>query len=253
MVRMKGVEKYFGSLHVLKNIHLSVAPGEVLVICGPSGSGKSTLLRCVNHLEPIDEGEIFVLGQPVGFRTLPNGRKVPVKEQDMNRLRSQIGMVFQRFNLFPHMTALENVMEGLVTVKKVPRDEAREKAKRLLEKVGLGDKLQNYPSQLSGGQQQRTAIARALGMEPKLMLFDEPTSALDPELIGEVLAVMKDVAKEGMTMMVVTHEMGFAREMADRVIFMDQGEILEEAEPEKFFTEPEHERTKAFLRRILAS
>ncbi|MBZ4653219.1 MAG: transporter related protein [Peptococcaceae bacterium] len=240
MISVRNLSKRFGSLQVLRDVSLEVAPGEVVVIIGPSGSGKSTLLRCLNYLEKPEAGEIMI-----------NGERLGADPHDVIRLRSQIGMVFQRFNLFPHMTALENVIEGPVTVKKVPKEEAVDKGKVLLEKVGLGDKFSSRPSQLSGGQQQRVAIARALAMEPLIMLFDEPTSALDPELVGEVLAVMKDLAKEGMTMVVVTHEMGFAREVADRVLFMDEGRIIEEGKPEEIFTNPKNERTRAFLSKIL--
>ncbi|MFZ5753130.1 MAG: amino acid ABC transporter ATP-binding protein [Bacillota bacterium] len=240
MISVRNLSKRFGSLQVLRDVSLEVAPGEVVVIIGPSGSGKSTLLRSLNYLEKPEAGEIII-----------NGERLGQNPRDVIRMRSQIGMVFQRFNLFPHMTALENVIEGPVTVKKVPKEEALAKGKTLLEKVGLGDKLTSRPSQLSGGQQQRVAIARALAMEPLIMLFDEPTSALDPELVGEVLAVMKDLAKEGMTMVVVTHEMGFAREVADRVLFMDEGRIIEEGKPEGIFSNPQNERTRAFLSKIL--
>ncbi|QNB47299.1 ATP-binding cassette domain-containing protein [Thermanaerosceptrum fracticalcis] len=240
MISVRNLSKRFGSLQVLRDVSLEVAPGEVVVIIGPSGSGKSTLLRSLNYLEKPEAGEIII-----------NGERLGQNPRDVIRMRSQIGMVFQRFSLFPHMTALENVIEGPVTVKKVPKEEALAKGKTLLEKVGLGDKLTSRPSQLSGGQQQRVAIARALAMEPLIMLFDEPTSALDPELVGEVLAVMKDLAKEGMTMVVVTHEMGFAREVADRVLFMDEGRIIEEGKPEGIFSNPQNERTRAFLSKIL--
>ncbi len=240
MISVRNLSKSFGNLQVLKDVSLEVAPGEVVVIIGPSGSGKSTLLRCLNYLEKPEAGEIMI-----------NGERLGADPRNVIRMRSQIGMVFQRFNLFPHMSALENVIEGPVTVKKIPKAEALAKGKILLEKVGLGDKLTSRPSQLSGGQQQRVAIARALAMEPLIMLFDEPTSALDPELVGEVLAVMKDLAREGMTMVVVTHEMGFAREVADRVLFMDEGRIIEEGTPEEIFTRPKNERTRAFLSKIL--
>lgn len=236
---------------MLKGVSLTVEKGEVVVIIGPSGSGKSTLLRCLNYLETIDDGYITVDGQLVGKRKLPDGRLVDDRRKNIYRLRSQIGMVFQQFNLFPHLTALENVMEGPVTVYKTPPEEARKNALEMLDKVGLADKAHAYPVQLSGGQKQRVAIARALVMRPKVMLFDEPTSALDPELVGGVLAVIKDLANEGMTMIVVTHEMGFAREVADRVIFMDGGRILEEATPQKIFTSPGHPRTREFLSKIL--
>lgn len=240
MIHVKNLSKSFGELQVLKNVSLDVIPGEVIVIIGPSGSGKSTLLRCLNYLETPTSGEIVIAGQKVGH-----------SNKEIISLRSRLGMVFQRFNLFPHMTALNNVIEGPLTVKKISKKEAVKKGEILLEKVGLGDKLSAYPSQLSGGQQQRVAIARALAMEPEIMLFDEPTSALDPELVGEVLAVMKDLAKEGMTMVVVTHEMSFAREVADRVLFMDQGDIIEDDTPEKIFTNPRNQRTKEFLSRML--
>lgn len=238
MIQMTNVNKFFGPLHVLKDVNLAVAPGEVVVIIGPSGSGKSTLLRTINSLEKIDSGQILVDGQPVGAT-------------DLTQLRSKIGLVFQRFNLFPHKTALENIIEAPLIVKKVPRGEAIAQAERLLAKVGLSDKRDVYPAKLSGGQQQRVAIARALAMQPKIMLFDEPTSALDPELVGEVLAVMKELAQEGMTMVVVTHEMGFAREVAHRVIVMDEGRIIEEGHPEEIFQHPRQERTRSFLSRVL--
>lgn len=240
MIHVRDLDKSFGQLHVLNNISLDIAPGEVIVIIGPSGSGKSTLLRCLNYLEVPDSGAIAIDGEILTLHT-----------QDITRIRSKIGMVFQRFNLFPHMTVLENVIEGPLTVKKTARAEAVKKGEALLEKVGLADKRDARPSQLSGGQQQRVAIARALAMEPAIMLFDEPTSALDPELVGEVLVVMKALAKEGMTMVVVTHEMGFAREVADRVLFIDEGQILEEGSPEEFFRTPKNERAQAFLSKIL--
>lgn len=245
VIRISNVSKSFGKLKVLQNVSLEVNQGEVVVIIGPSGSGKSTLLRCLNYLEVIDEGSITVNGF-----TIDNGKR-HARSKEIYQLRQGIGMVFQRFNLFPHMTALENVIEGCITVKKMPVREAREKGMALLAKMGVADKADSYPGQLSGGQQQRVAIARSLAMEPQIMLFDEPTSALDPELVGEVLAVMKDLAREGMTMVVVTHEMGFAREVADRVIFMDEGRILEEGTPEVIFSEPKHSRTREFLRKLL--
>ncbi|HHV71579.1 MAG TPA: amino acid ABC transporter ATP-binding protein [Clostridia bacterium] len=250
MILVENLNKSFGKLHVLKDINLHVKPGEVVVIIGPSGSGKSTLLRCINYLEKPDSGNVYIDGEMIGKREV-NGKLVDDSLKNINRLRSQIGMVFQKFNLFPHMTALGNVIEGPITVKKMPKEQAIEKGRYFLKKVGLADKEDSYPSQLSGGQQQRVAIARALAMEPKLMLFDEPTSALDPELVGEVLSVMLDLAKEGMTMVVVTHEMGFAREVADRVIFMNEGRIIEEGTPEQIFLNPQNERTKAFLSKIL--
>ncbi|SFR01576.1 amino acid ABC transporter ATP-binding protein [Desulfoscipio geothermicus] len=251
MIVAEKVNKSFGKLHVLKDVSLTVQQGEVVVIIGPSGSGKSTFLRCLNYLEPIDNGYITVDGQPVGKRRLPNGRLVDDSRKNLYRLRSRIGMVFQRFNLFPHQTALQNVMEGPITVSRIPVSEAKARAEALLAKVGLADKAQAYPVQLSGGQQQRVAIARALAMQPKVMLFDEPTSALDPELVGEVLEVIKDLARDGMTMVVVTHEMGFAREVADRVVFMDEGSILEDTTPQNIFTRPGHPRTREFLSKIL--
>ena len=221
-----------------------------MVIAGPSGSGKSTLLRCINHLERVDKGRIYVDGQPVGYREV-KGKFVEKSEREVARMRASIGMVFQRFNLFPHLTVLSNVIDAPIHVRKLKRSEALEAGRTMLRKVGLGDKLDSYPAQLSGGQQQRVAIARALAMEPKVMLFDEPTSALDPELVGEVLEVMKSLARDGMTMIVVTHEMGFAREVADRVMLMDEGIIVEEGPPAEFFNNPRSERTKLFLSKIL--
>ena len=250
MLHAEQVHKRFGRLEVLKGVSLEVQPGEVVCMLGPSGSGKSTFLRCINHLEKIDAGRLWVDGALVGYRQ--EGDKLhELSEAQVSRDRSEIGMLFQRFNLFAHMTALENVTEAPIRVKKVPRSEALVRARELLERVGLADKLDSYPSQLSGGQQQRVAIARALAMEPKLMLFDEPTSALDPELVGEVIDVMRRLAKDGMTMIVVTHEMGFARETADRVVMMDDGRIIEEGAPEQFFRAPREERTKQFLSKIL--
>lgn len=237
----KDINKWFGDLPVLKGVSLDIAEGEVVVIIGASGSGKSTFLRCINFLEEAQKGTI-------SFR----GKKIRKQGRDLNKLRTEIGMVFQHFNLFPHMTVLGNVMEGPVQVRKMPYKKAEKHARALLEKVGLGDKADVYPSTLSGGQKQRVAIARALAMNPSVLLFDEPTSALDPELVGEVVQVMKDLANnDGMTMIVVTHEMWFAKEAADRVLFMDDGIILEEATPDKMFSEPEHERTKQFLQQIL--
>jgi len=250
MIRCEDVHKRFGRLEVLRGVSFDVAKGEVVVIAGPSGSGKSTLLRCINHLEALNKGRIYVDGQPVGYREV-KGKFVEKSEREVARMRASIGMVFQRFNLFPHLTALGNVIDAPVHVRKMKRSEAQEAGRAMLEKVGLGDKLHTYPGQLSGGQQQRVAIARALAMEPKVMLFDEPTSALDPELVGEVLEVMKALAREGMTMIVVTHEMGFAREVADRVMLMDGGVIVEEGSPAQFFNSPRHERTKLFLSKIL--
>jgi polar amino acid transport system ATP-binding protein len=250
MVRAERVRKRFGRLEVLKGVSLEVRQGEVVCMLGPSGSGKSTFLRCINHLEKIDAGRLWVDGELVGYRQ--DGAKIyELRDAEVCRERSEIGMVFQRFNLFGHMTALENVIEAPVHVKKVPKLQALRQATELLERVGLGDKVGSYPTQLSGGQQQRVAIARALAMEPKLMLFDEPTSALDPELVGEVLGVMRRLASDGMTMVVVTHEMGFAREAADRVVMMDDGVIIEEGTPEHFFRAPREERTKQFLAKIL--
>ncbi len=240
MVRFSGVNKHFGQHHVLKDINLQVNVGEKVVVIGPSGSGKSTLIRCINGLERPSSGQVVVLGQDV---TRPGA--------DLARVRQDIGMVFQHFNLYPHKTVLENLALAPAVVKGIPRQEADESARQLLERVGLSHKAHAFPSQLSGGQQQRVAIARALNMRPKLILFDEPTSALDPEMIQEVLDVMVAVAREGMTMVVVTHEMGFARQVADRVIFMDEGNILEIGTPEHFFSSPNHERTKLFLSRIL--
>src|SRR5512135_2846020 len=242
IVRAEDVHKYFGSLHVLNGINLSVCKNEVLVIIGPSGSGKSTFLRSINHLEKIDSGRIYVNGHMIGYRER-NGKLVEDSEKNIAAQRMQIGMVFQRFNLFPHLTALENIMEAPMNVRKLPKDQAVADAERLLKRVGLADKRNSYPRQLSGGQQQRIAIARALAMKPSLMLFDEPTSALDPEMIGEVLDVMKELANE-MTMIVVSHEMGFARAAANRVLFMDEGQILEDTTPEELFAHPREERTK---------
>jgi polar amino acid transport system ATP-binding protein len=250
MVRAEEVHKRFGRLEVLQGVSLEVQPGEVMCMLGPSGSGKSTFLRCVNHLERIDGGRLWVDGELVGYRQ--SGDKIyELREAEVARKRAEIGMVFQRFNLFPHMTALENVIEAPIRVKKVPRGEAVERAAELLRRVGLADKLRSYPAQLSGGQQQRVAIARALAMEPKLMLFDEPTSALDPELVGDVLEAMRRLAQSGMTMIVVTHEMGFAREVADTLVFMNEGVIVETGEPREMLANPRHERTRAFLAKVL--
>ena len=250
MIRCEDVHNRFGRLEVLRGVSLDIEKGEVVVIAGPSGSGKSTLLRCINHLERVDKGRIYVDGQPVGYREV-KGKFVEKSEREVARMRASIGMVFQRFNLFPHLTVLSNVIDAPVHVRKLKRSEALEAGRTMLRKVGLGDKLDSYPAQLSGGQQQRVAIARALAMEPKVMLFDEPTSALDPELVGEVLEVMKSLARDGMTMIVVTHEMGFAREVADRVMLMDEGIIIEEGPPAQFFNNPRNERTKLFLSKIL--
>jgi len=251
MVKAEAVHKRFGRLEVLKGVSLEVQPGEVVCMIGASGSGKSTFLRCINHLERIDAGRLWVDGRLVGYRQ--SGDKLyELRDAEVCRERSEIGMVFQRFNLFGHMTALENVIEAPIRVRKLTKRDAVAQGRSLLEQVGLADKIDNYPAQLSGGQQQRVAIARALAMKPKLMLFDEPTSALDPELVGEVLDVMKGLAHDFQTtMVVVTHEMGFAREAADRVLMMDDGRIIEEGTPEHFFTAPREERTKQFLSAIL--
>ncbi|MER7424038.1 amino acid ABC transporter ATP-binding protein [Nonomuraea rubra] len=250
MVRARAVRKHFGHLEVLKGIDLDVRPQEVVVVLGPSGSGKSTFLRCVNHLETIDGGSIHVDGELIGFEA-SGGKVRHLRKKEITRQRREIGMVFQQFNLFPHMTVLQNVVEAPVGVRGEPRDQARERAHALLRRVGLEDKAGNYPRQLSGGQQQRVAIARALAMRPKLMLFDEPTSALDPELVGEVLATMKGLAEDGLTMIVVTHEIGFAREVADRVVFMDEGVVVESGTPAEVLDDPSSPRTKAFLSRVL--
>ncbi|MET8868256.1 amino acid ABC transporter ATP-binding protein [Nonomuraea sp. NPDC004580] len=250
MVHARAVRKHFGHLEVLKGIDLDVQAGEVVVVLGPSGSGKSTFLRCVNHLETIDGGAIHVDGELIGFEAR-GGKVRHLRKRDITRQRREIGMVFQQFNLFPHMTVLQNVMEAPVGVRSEPREQARERAHALLRRVGLEDKAGSYPRQLSGGQQQRVAIARALAMRPKLMLFDEPTSALDPELVGEVLATMKGLAEDGLTMIVVTHEIGFAREVADRVVFMDGGVVVESGTPAEVLDNPGSERTKAFLSRVL--
>jgi polar amino acid transport system ATP-binding protein len=250
MVKAEGVHKSFGRLEVLKGISLEVDPGEVMCILGPSGSGKTTFIRCINHLEKINAGRLWVDGELVGYRQ--RGDKIhELPDAEVCRKRAEIGMVFQRFNLFGHMTALENAIEAPIRVKKVPKRQAIERGKQLLERVGLAEKFDSYPSQLSGGQQQRVAIARALAMQPKLMLFDEPTSALDPELVGEVLDVMRTLAKEGMTMVVVTHEIGFAREAADSLVFMDGGVVVETGDPREVLANPKHERTQAFLSKVL--
>ena len=239
MIVIENLHKAFGEVEVLKGVNLHIKPQEVVALIGPSGSGKSTLLRCMNYLEEPTSGKVTVAGTPLDG------------EANINKVREEVGMVFQRFNLFPHMTALENIMLAPMKVKKVSQEEAQKKARELLERVGLADKADNYPSQLSGGQQQRVAIARALAMEPKVMLFDEPTSALDPEMVGEVLDVMRSLAKDGMTMAIVTHEMGFAREVADRVLFIDGGGILEQGTPEELFEHPQQERTQNFLSKVL--
>jgi len=250
MVESQGVHKRFGQLEVLKGIDLEVKRGEVMCMLGPSGSGKSTFLRCINHLEKINAGRLYVDGELVGYRER-GGKLHELRERDVARKRSEIGMVFQQFNLFPHMTALENVTLAPVKALGGSREEARRRGRALLEKVGLADKIDVYPVALSGGQQQRVAIARALAMEPKLMLFDEPTSALDPELVGDVLDTMRQLAHDGMTMIVVTHEIGFAREVADTVVFMDQGVVVERGEPKQVLDNPREERTRTFLWKVL--
>ncbi len=250
MVLARKVHKAYGRLEVLKGIDMTVGRGEVLCLIGPSGSGKSTFLRCINHLEKIDGGELAVDGDLVGYRQ--SGDKLyELKDREVCAKRAEIGMVFQRFNLFPHMSVLDNVTSGPVWVKKASSGPSKDRARELLARVGLADKVDNYPNQLSGGQQQRVAIARALAMDPKLMLFDEPTSALDPELVGDVLDVMRDLARDGMTMIVVTHEMGFAREVGDTVVFMDGGVVVEQGDPTEVLTNPQHERTKSFLAKVL--
>ena len=251
MVDAQDVHKYFHHNQVLRGVSMRMRKGEVVCIIGPSGSGKTTFLRCINHLEKINGGRIYIEGELMGYREMPDGKFVEDSEKNIARMRSEIGMVFQRFNLFPHLTALQNVMEAPIQVKHQPREAVEARARELLKKVGLEQKADAYPARLSGGQQQRVAIARALAMDPKLMLFDEATSALDPELVGEVLKVMRQLADEGMTMIVVTHEMGFAREVADRVIFMDGGVIVEEGEPDQIFSAPQQERTQNFLRKVL--
>ncbi|MDX8045208.1 amino acid ABC transporter ATP-binding protein [Gracilibacillus sp. S3-1-1] len=240
MISVRHLKKSFGDLDVLKDINVDIAQKEVVVVIGPSGSGKSTFLRCLNLIESVTDGTVTI-----------DGEELTDKKVDINKLRAEVGMVFQQFNLFPHKTVLENITLPIITVKKWNKQDAEKKAKDLLEKVGLLDKADVYPESLSGGQKQRVAIARALGMEPKVMLFDEPTSALDPEMVGEVLGVMKQLAEEGMTMVVVTHEMGFAREVGDRVIFMDEGYVIEENEPKQLFENPQHERTQSFLSKVL--
>ncbi|HEY8754412.1 MAG TPA: amino acid ABC transporter ATP-binding protein [Arthrobacter sp.] len=250
LVKIDGLHKYYGHHHVLRGIDLTVNQGEVSVVIGPSGSGKSTMLRCVNLLETISAGKITVGGNLIGYREV-NGRLHDLKTKEIAAQRREIGMVFQRFNLFPHKTAMYNVMEAPMQVRGQSRVAARKRALELLDRVGLADRADHYPSQLSGGQQQRVAIARALAMDPELMLFDEPTSALDPELVGDVLNVMKDLAKSGMTMIVVTHEIGFAREVGDRLTFMDGGVVVESGDPREVLANPQHARTKEFLRRVL--
>ena len=252
MVLAESVCKSFGALRVLKGITLEVGKGQVLVMVGPSGSGKSTFLRCINHLEQVNAGRLYVDGDLIGYREKKRGDKLyEISPRDAAKQRRDIGMVFQHFNLFPHRTALENLVEAPVHVKRVKKADAVARAKDLLDQVGMAEKATAYPAQLSGGQQQRVAIARALAMNPKLMLFDEPTSALDPELVGEVLEVMKKLAEEGMTMVVVTHEMGFAREVADQLVFMDDGVVVESGPPREVLANPKHERTKAFLSKVL--
>ena len=243
IVRMQKLNKHFGSLHVLKDIDMEITPGEVVVVIGASGSGKSTLIRCINGLEEFQAGKLVVDGNEL----LPNGKS----GKALQTIRTEVGMVFQQFNLFPHLSVIDNITLAPMKVRGWSQSDALDTAKRLLERVGISDQADKYPSQLSGGQQQRVALARALAMEPRLMLFDEPTSALDPEMIGEVLDAMRELAKEGMTMVIVTHEMGFAREVADRVIFIHKGEITEQGPPEKLFDMPQHERTQSFLARVL--
>jgi polar amino acid transport system ATP-binding protein len=250
MVEAQSVHKRFGGLHVLKGINLTVQPGEVACLVGPSGSGKTTMLRCINHLEQISRGRLYVDGVLMGYRERGD-KLLELHPREAARQRRDIGMVFQHFNLFPHMTVLHNVIEAPARVKKMGKAEATETARQLLDRVGLADKEKAYPAQLSGGQQQRVAIARALAMKPKLMLFDEPTSALDPELVGEVLDAMKQLARDGMTMIVVTHEMGFAREVGDQLVFMDGGVVVEAGNPRDVLANPQHDRTKAFLSKVL--
>jgi len=249
-VRAEGVRKSYGRFEALRGVDLEVAKSQVTCLIGPSGSGKSTLLRCINHLEKVTAGRLSVGGDLVGYRQ-HGGRLYELRDKEICAKRAQIGMVFQRFNLFPHMTALENVSLGPIRVKRESKSSAEERARKLLDRVGLGDKVASYPSQLSGGQQQRIAIARALAMEPKLMLFDEPTSALDPELVGDVLDVMRGLAEEGMTMIVVTHEMGFAREVADSLVFIDEGVVVETGQPREMLANPKNERTRSFLAKVL--
>jgi polar amino acid transport system ATP-binding protein len=250
MVKAEAVHKRFGRLEVLKGISLEVQPGEVMCILGPSGSGKTTFIRCINHLEQIDGGRLWVDGELVGYRQAGD-KLYELRDSEVCRKRAEIGMVFQRFNLFGHMTALENVVEAPIRVQRVAKDEAAKRAKELLGRVGLAEKVDSYPAQLSGGQQQRVAIARALAMQPKLMLFDEPTSALDPELVGDVLDAMRRLAADGMTMVVVTHEIGFAREVGDTLVFMDGGVVVESGDPREVLASPKHERTRSFLSKVL--
>jgi ABC-type polar amino acid transport system ATPase subunit len=248
---VRDLRKSFAQTQVLRGVSMQIEVGEMIAIIGPSGSGKSTLLRCLNFLEDFEGGDILFMGRPVGYRRLPDSARVRVSAAEMDQLRSELGMVFQSFNLFPHKTVLENVIEAPIIVRRKRRDEAIGDARRILENVGLGDKMDDYPAYLSGGQQQRAAIARALAMDPKVMLFDEPTSALDPELVGEVLDVMQGLARGGMTMIVVTHEMSFARDVADRVLVMDQGQIIEEGRPDIIFNKPQTDRARSFLERVL--
>jgi polar amino acid transport system ATP-binding protein len=250
MLEVVNVHKWYGSNHVLRGISLDVWPGQVLCVLGPSGSGKSTLLRCINHLEPVDSGFVYLNEQLVGYREV-GGRLYELSEREICQKRAEIGIVFQQFNLFPHMTVLQNLVEAPMLVKGEGRSVATQRALGLLERVGLSNKADSYPRTLSGGQQQRVAIARALAMEPKVMLFDEPTSALDPELVGEVLGVMRDLARSGMTMIVVTHEVGFAREVGDVVVFMDKGAVVERGSPQEVLDNPSQERTRDFLARVL--
>lgn len=249
ILQIKNIDKKFSSLHVLKNVSLEVKQGEIISIIGPSGSGKSTLLRCINNLEQIQAGEILIEDEPVA--QFINNKKMHISEKAVRERCKKVGMVFQGFNLFPHKTVLENIIEAPITVNKTPSEQAIIIARDLLQKVGLSDKENSYPSQISGGQKQRVAIARALAMKPDLMLFDEPTSALDPELVGEVLGVIKELAKERMTMLIVTHEMAFAKEVSDQIIFMDEGEIIEKGSPEKIYENPDHPRIKTFLDKMI--
>jgi len=251
IISVQGLHKWFGPLHVLDGIDMEVHAGQKICIIGPSGSGKSTLLRCINFLEEPDSGIVWLDGEPMGFVETAAGQRRRASETDINRMRAAVGMVFQNFNLWGHMTVLGNIIEAPIQVRGMDRKSAEQRALRLLERIGLAEKKDAYPSQLSGGQQQRVAIARALAMEPKIMLFDEPTSSLDPELVGEVLEVMRSLARDGMTMLVVTHEMGFAEEVADQVIFMDQGAILEQGSPSAFFRAPKNERAAQFLAKVI--
>ncbi|MGP3535987.1 amino acid ABC transporter ATP-binding protein [Microbacterium sp. RD1] len=251
LVEIHNVHKSYGQLEVLAGIDLTVQPGEVVAILGPSGSGKSTLLRTINHLESVDRGSVLVDGQLIGYE-LRGGRLHELREREILRRRTQVGIVFQHFHLFPHLTALENVIEAPVATRLLSKDAAREQARVLLERVGLADKADHFPRQLSGGQQQRVAIARALALSPRVLLFDEPTSALDPELVGEVLDVIRDLAESGTTLLIVTHEIGFAREVADRIVFIDAGRVVEQGPPERVLVDPEHPRTREFLAKVLS-